>query len=95
MSQTLGDAVGEFQRRLERFGQPLLRITFHAKPVDHGFNGVFFVFIQRWRAIEIHHQAVDARADEAACHQFFEHVEVLSFALGDYRRQHHDAFVCG
>ena len=43
--------------------------------------------------IEVGNDAVDARPDETVGDQFAEHVLVFAFAIGDDRREHHDARV--
>ena len=42
----------------------------HAQAVDHRFDRVFFLFVERRRVIEIGDDAVDSRPDESVGDQF-------------------------
>jgi hypothetical protein len=57
-------ALGQSQRGLERFRQPQAEIGADLKTVHHDFNGVLAAQIQRRRAVQLHHLAVDAGAHE-------------------------------
>ena len=91
MNDTRRDAVGERDRGFERFGEPLLCVVAHAQPVDDRFDRVLLVLVERRRMIEVGDDAVDARPDESVGDEFAEHVLVFAFAIGDHRREHHDA----
>ena len=89
------DALGQFQGRLERLGQALLHVRPHAQAVDHGLDGVLLVLVELRRVVEVRHDAVDPRADEAVRGQLVEDVQVLALAVRDDRRQQHDAAALG
>ncbi|MNP25110.1 hypothetical protein D3C76_1179030 [compost metagenome] len=67
-----GDAICQFQRGLEGFGQALLQVCTHLEAVDHDINGVFFLFIELRCFVQLIQLAVDPGTDETLCAQFLE-----------------------
>ncbi len=57
-----GDAVGQFQRRFERFGEALLQVVADLETVHHNVDGVLFLLIQLRQFIELVESTVDPRA---------------------------------
>ena len=86
-----GDPLGELQGRLERLGQALLHVGPDTQAVDHRLDRVLLVLVELRRVVEVGHDAVDARADEAVRRQLVEHVQVLALAVADDGREQHDA----
>ena len=51
---------------------------------------MLFVLLQFRGVIQINHNAVNPGANEPVTQQLLENVQMLTLALGDYWRQHHD-----
>ena len=86
-----GDALGEVEGRLERFGEALLHVRPHAQAVHDGLDGVLLVLVEGGRMVEVRHDAVDPGPYEAVGRQLVEHVQVLALAVRDHRGEQHDA----
>ncbi|MNS47499.1 hypothetical protein D3C72_800330 [compost metagenome] len=84
-----GNAIRQFQRGLERFGQTLLQIGANLEAVDDHIDRVLFLFIQFWQFIEFADAAVDPGANETLGAQLFENRKVFTFTLANHRRQQH------
>ena len=88
-------AVRVAQRRLERFGEPLLEFRPHFDAVDDDFDRVLDVLFELRQLVDFVHVAVDAHAHEPLRPQLFEEIDLLAFAANDERRQDHEARVGG
>ncbi len=84
-----GDAVGEIQRGLERFGEALLQVLADLEAVDHHADVVLLVLVQRRDLVELVDLAVDQRAHVALGAQLGEQLQMLALAALDHRRQQH------
>ena len=92
-------AVGETQRRFERFGEALLHVGAHFQPVDDDVDRVLVVLLQLWQRVDfidlrdafIGRAAARAhpKADEALRLHFLEQLDVLAFAVRHDRREDH------
>ena len=82
-------AVADAQRRLVRFGEPLLHVGTHAQPVDDDLDRVLGVLREPRHRVDLVHRPVDADADEAFRAQFDEELELLALAVDDDRRDDH------
>ena len=82
-------AVADAQRRLVRFGEPLLHVGAHAQPVDDDLDRVLGVLREARHGVDLVHRAVDADADEALRAQLDEELELLALAVDDDRRDDH------
>ena len=82
--------IGEPQCRLERFSQPQLLIGTGLDPVDHNFDGMFFIFFQRWSRVEIGDDTVDTGTDIALTFQLTEYMQMFTFASSYDRCQNHN-----
>jgi hypothetical protein len=80
-------AAGEFERRLERLGQPLRRVRPDAQPVHHRLDGVFLLRVDLRQAIELVRASVDTHAHESLTSELLEHFRVFAFAIDDDRRE--------
>jgi len=85
-----GAAVGQPQRRLEAFGQPLLHVGADLEPVDHHVDVVLFGFLQLGQFVEFVGLAVDPEAHIAARLHLGEDIEKLALAVARHRRQDHE-----
>ncbi len=89
------DAVRQFQRRLEGFGQTLLQVAANLEAIHHDIDGVLLLFVQLGQFVQLIEAAVDAGADEALGTQLIEHRQVLALALADDRSQQHQLAALG
>src|SRR2546421_86566 len=87
--------IGVPQRGLEGFGEALLGVGAHAKPIDHHVHRVLHVLRQARRGVELVHSAVDAHAREALRAQLIEQLGLLAFTPRDHRREDHELRVLG
>ena len=85
-----GNAVGQFQRGFEGFGQTLLQIGADLEAVDDHIDRMLLLFIQLRQLVELADPPVDPGADETLRTQFFEDRQVFALALADHRRQQHE-----
>ncbi|MNT07354.1 hypothetical protein D3C72_1420540 [compost metagenome] len=84
-----GDAVRQFQRGLEGFGQALLQVGANLEAVDHDIDGMFFLLVELGSFVQLIELSIDSGADKTLRAQLFENRQVLAFALADDRRQQH------
>jgi hypothetical protein len=84
-------AVGELQGGLDRVGQPLLRGRLHRQPVDHHFDGVFFLLLEARRLGQRVNDTVDSHAGETLRLQVVEQLAVFALAAANQRRKHLEA----
>ena len=89
------DALGQFQRGLEGFGQSHGQVRTHLEAVDHRLDGVLLAQFQLGRVVQFADFAVDAGANESAVTQVVQHLQMFALALVDHRRQQHPAAVLG
>ncbi len=89
------DAVRQFQRRLEGFGQTLLQVAANLEAIHHDIDGVLLLFVQLGQFVQLIEAAVDAGADEALGTQLIEHRQVLALALANDRSQQHQLAALG
>ena len=82
-----GEAIGQLQRRLERFRQAQTKILANLEAVYHDFNTVFALFVQIRNVIQIGDDAIDAGTHEPASSQFLEYMQVLTLAIAYNRRE--------
>ena len=78
------------QRRLERFGQPLLGFHIDLQPIHHDLDGVLLGFLQGRQCVDLIHLAVDAQPRKALRAQLVEQIQLLALALHHQRRKDHD-----
>jgi hypothetical protein len=90
-----GAAVAVAQRRLERFGKPLLELLADLEPVDHHLDGVLGRLGKLGNGVDLVHLAVDANAREAFGAELDEELEVLALAVDDHRREDHEPQAVG
>ena len=90
-----GAPIGVPQRGLEGFGEALLGVGAHAKPIDHHVHRVLHVLRQARRGVELVHFSVDAHAREALRAQLVEQLGLLAFTPRDHRREDHELRVLG
>ena len=81
-------AAGQPEGGLDRVGEPPLGARLHGQAVDHDVDGVLELLLQRGRAGERDHLAVDPGAGEALALQLGEQVGVLALAAAHDRREH-------
>ncbi len=83
------DAVRQFQRRLEGFGQTLLQVAANLEAIHHDIDGVLLLFVQLGQFVQLVEAAVDAGANEALGPQLVEHGQVLALSLANDGCQQH------
>ncbi len=88
-------AIGQPQRGLEAFGQPLLQIGAHLDAVNHHIDVVLLGFFQLGQVIKFIGRAVDAKAHIALGLHLGKHIDKLALALARHRRQDHQLGVFG
>ena len=76
------------ERRIDRFGQPAADRRARLEPVDHDFDVVPHLAVEREVVGERHDAAIDARPDEALLPQVLEQVAVLALLAANDRREH-------
>src|SRR6185437_8008610 len=81
--------VAVAQRRLERFGDPLLEVGAHAQPVDDDLDRVLGVLGELRHDVDLVHLAVDAHAHETLGAELDEKLDLLALAVDDRRREDH------
>ena len=83
------DAAGEGQCRLEGFGQAQRQVITHLEAINHHFDGVLLVQLQRGRIGEIAHLPIDASTNVALGRQVLQQLGVLPLAIAHHGRQQH------
>ena len=87
------ETVGELERCLDGFFEPIGDAVLQQQPIDYDFDRVILAAIERDGLVEAFQLAIHARANEAGLREFLEFLFVFTFAPAHYRRQHHDAIV--
>jgi hypothetical protein len=82
-----GQAFGQGQRRLEAVGQARLQTGAHHQPVDHHFDVVLALLVERRGLVDLGERAVDLDPLETALLQFGQLLAVLALATAHDRRQ--------
>ncbi len=91
----LGDAIAEFERGLERFGQALRGIGAHAEAIHDHLDGVALLGVELGYRVDLVHGAVDAHAHEALAGKLGDQRRVLALAGIHQRRQQQRQFALG
>ena len=86
-----GAAVGEGERGLERFGEAKRQIVADPEAIDHHFDRMPALRIERDRLVELAQHAVDPGPHEALRPQALDDLRVLALAVVDDRGEQHEA----
>ena len=89
------DAVSKADGGLEGLGQPLLQILAHLEAVNHYFNAVLTLLVERWRFVQFVDASIDACAHKALGAQLVDQCQVLALAIAQHRGQQHQLAAFG
>ena len=56
---------------------------------------MFFLFVEGGHVVEVHHNSIDADANEAGCAHLLKNVQVFAFPVTHDRRQQHEFAALG
>ena len=83
----VGEALGELERGLEAVGEARLDAFADDDAVDHHFDVVLVLLVERGRVLDLVELAVDADAGEAGLLPLGELLAILALAAADDRRE--------
>ncbi len=83
------NAVGQLQGGFEALGQSLLQPLLDFESIDHNVNLVLALLVQGRNVVYVAYGSVHSQADEALAAHGVDHLQMLTFAIPDHRRQYH------
>ena len=88
-----GDAISKSQGSFKTFGKSLLKARLHFETVNHYFDLVLALFVERWNIVDVIHDAVDAQPNEALAAHGLHNLKMFAFAVPDNRSKDHQLAV--